>query len=272
VTCPLAVSVFLAVLLVPSGTAAQVILSNNGQPFPAIDSTWSKPVRKWGNMRINNNTEWCGALGSGGDVETNRRKNRTDQPDTSYLVTLGAIRALTDSTLWHMSSRAQWTAADRLVVHPYEGTPVTVVGFFEIIRPQSGSSESTNCRATAERDTDWHIALVASTNEREPEAVVVEPTPRTKRRNNGWTPANARQFAIRKSVGGARDTTVPQVRVTGFLMLDPSHPHAIRRACTGNCTPPRCCYRATLWEIHPVTKIEVRRNNAWVNLNDITPP
>jgi hypothetical protein len=247
---------------------AQVIITNNGQPFSAIDSTWTKPIRRWSTIRIKNNTESCGALGRGGDAETNRRKNRSDTPDTSYLVTLNAIRRLRDSTLWRLGDRDNWTAADRRVVHPYEGTPVTVVGFIEFVRPQSGNSEATNCGATAERDTDWHVALVADRDELEEEGVVVEPTPRTKRRNSGWTPARARSIAIRRSATAPRNDTVPQVRVTGFLLLDPSHPNHIRRACTGSCVPPTCCYRSTLWEIHPVTKIEVRRNGAWVNLND----
>jgi hypothetical protein len=51
-------------------------------------------------------------------------------------------------------------------------------------------------------------------------------------------------------------------------MLDPAHVVHIRAACTGTCTPPTCCYRATLWELHPVTRIEVLRNNPWVELND----
>jgi len=126
---------------------AQVIVTNNGQPFAAIDSTWTKPIRRWSTIRINNNTASCGALGSGGDVETNRRKNRSDVPDTSYFVTLNAIRRLPDSTLWRRGERDNWVAADRRVVFPYEGIPVTVVGFFEFVRPQSGNSESTNCGA-----------------------------------------------------------------------------------------------------------------------------
>jgi len=211
--------------LVPCAiAAAQVIITNNGQPFAAIDSTWSKPIRRSSPILVKDSTVSCTVRGNGGDAETNRRKNRSDEPDTTHLVTLDAIRALVDSTLWHKTNREAWEAKDRVVVFPYEGIPVTVVGFLEIVRPQSGHGEGTNCGATAERDTDWHVALVAATNEREEQGVVVEPTPRTKRRNDGWKPGSARQFAIRQSTSSARDTTVPQVRNNQWVDLnDISH-------------------------------------------------
>jgi hypothetical protein len=33
-------------------------------------------------------------------------------------------------------------------------------------------------------------------------------------------------------------------------------------------TPATCGYRVALWETHPVTRIEVLRNNPWMELND----
>lgn len=249
----------------------QDIITDAGQPFSAIDTSWAKPVRRASTIRVKNGQEACGQRGDGGDVETNRRKNRTDTPADSYLVTVDAIRALPDTALWrHKGSKANresWEAKDRVKVYPYEGTPVTVVGYFEIVKPQRGNTESTNCHASAEVDTDWHIALVASPNETEEQSVVIEPTPRYKRRNTGWVPATAQSIAVRRQPSSARDESVPRVRVTGYLMLDPSHPNHIRGECTSSCGGKRF-FRATLWEIHPVTRIEVWRNNVWVDLND----
>jgi hypothetical protein len=41
------------------------------------------------------------------------------------------------------------------------------------------------------------------------------------------------------------------VRVSGWLMLDPEHPDQVGRT------------RGTIWEIHPILAIEVRRGDAW---------
>ena len=109
--------------------AAQTLITDNGAPFTAIDSSWSKPVRKTSVIRVLDGTVRCGALGDGHDPETYRRKNRSDAPTRSYLVTVDAIRDLPDRSLWNKGrTRKKWTAKDREVVHPYEGIPVTVEG------------------------------------------------------------------------------------------------------------------------------------------------
>lgn len=47
------------------------------------------------------------------------------------------------------------------------------------------------------------------------------------------------------------------VRITGWTMLDPEHRNHLNK------------YRMTLWEIHPITKIEVFRNGEWVDLDQL---
>ena len=238
-----------------------------------IDPTWDKPAIVQSTIRINGGTTACGPTGDGVDDGTNLHKNRADVPASSHVIALDAIRALPDTALWRSNNRRNWTAADSALVLPYEGVAVTVEGYFEIVKPQSGGSgESPNCHGSAELDTDWHIALVASPNEIEEQSVVVEPTPRTKRQNSGWTPAVAEALAVRHTPADTRhEADAARVRVTGFLMLDPVHPSHIRGNCKSGCATKKF-FRATLWEIHPVTKIEVLRNGAWVDLNTIMPP
>jgi hypothetical protein len=48
-----------------------------------------------------------------------------------------------------------------------------------------------------------------------------------------------------------------KVRISGWLMLDPEHKDMIDEG-----------LRSTLWEIHPITKIEVWSNGAWVDLDN----
>jgi hypothetical protein len=53
------------------------------------------------------------------------------------------------------------------------------------------------------------------------------------------------------------DSTLP-VRFSGWLLFDPEHKNHLLR------------YRPTLWEIHPITKIEVKLpNGVWIDLDEM---
>lgn len=78
-------------------------------------------------------------------------------------------------------------------------------------------------------------------------AVVIEPTPRIKKNHPKRTKGRLDPWL---------DSDEP-VRITGWLMMDPVHKNHLGK------------YRSTLWEIHPVTKIEVWKDDKWVNLDDI---
>ena len=45
------------------------------------------------------------------------------------------------------------------------------------------------------------------------------------------------------------------VRISGWLLLDPEHRNHLGK------------YRSTLWEIHPITRIEVMKDGSWVDLD-----
>ena len=234
-----------------------------------IDTSWAKPPIVESTIQIEGGAASCGPFGDDVDDGTNFHKDRADTVTTSHAITVDAIRSLPDTALWRFTNRKHWTAADSALVLPYEGVPVTVEGYFEIVKPQAGNTESPNCHSSLEQDTDWHMALVADPSETEERAVVVEPTPRVKRRHPGWTPAKAERLAVRSSPTAARNEAgAARVRVTGFLMLDPVHPTHIRGHCTSNCAS-KHFYRATLWEVHPVTRIEVFQNGSWIPLDSL---
>ncbi|HTL06011.1 MAG TPA: SH3 domain-containing protein [Gemmatimonadales bacterium] len=266
----------LAALAASTGSA--LLTDSNGAAFARIDASWSKPPIGQSSIWVQTSAVSCGPVGDAADDDgTNLHKNRSDIPDTTHLVTVEAIRALPDTDLWIHTNRKHWTPSDSAKVIPYEGIPLTVEGFFEIVKPQTASApsgnntvgESPNCHSWGELDTDWHVALVADPSETEDRSVVVEPTPRSKRNNPGWNPDSVKAIAVRKSPSSARhESTAARVRVTGFLLLDPVHPAHIAGHCSSNCANKKF-YRATLWEIHPVTRIEVFRNGAWV---DLSPP
>lgn len=244
-------------------------------PIPAgaaasrIDTSWEKPPIVESTISIEGGAATCGPLGDDVDDGTNFHKDRADTVTSAHAITVDAIRSLPDTALWRFTNRKHWTKADSALVIPYEGVPVTVEGYFEIVKPQAGNTESPNCHSSLEQDTDWHMALVADPSETEERAVVVEPTPRVKRNHPGWTPAKAEALAVRSSPAAPRNEAgAARVRVTGFLMLDPVHPAHIRGDCKSNCAS-KPFYRATLWEVHPVTRIEVLRNGSWVPLDSL---
>lgn len=265
---------------IAASNSAALVTAPGGGAFTEIDPSWSRGAVLESTIWMASSGVNCGPRGDAVDDGTNYNKNRADIPASSHLVTIDAIRSLPDTALWRFTNRKNWTAADSALVIPYEGLPLTVEGYFEIVKPQktsapSGSGnvgESPNCHSWAEGDTDWHIALVGDPSETEEESVVIEPTPRSKRNNPGWIPATAAAIAVRRSPSAARDeANASRVRVTGFLMLDPVHPSHIEGKCTSNCAN-RKFFRATLWELHPVTKIEVWIDGEWVDLNEVTVP
>lgn len=212
-------------------------------PASEVLETWEKPIPN--KSRFGK----CGWFGSAGaDKETNQRKNRTDLPKSYHAVAFSALTDL-DWPRGASTRRDRWKPEELEIIEPYEGDALTVTGFIVVLRPQAGNTEATNCGASGEDNTDWHIALVGDFGDPEREAVVVETTPRIKRNHPNWKPANLKHLV------GTSDS----VRVSGFLLLDPVHKGHLGK------------HRRTLWEIHPIHRIEYWRAGQWLDVDD-TPP
>ena len=219
---------------------------NNGAAT-TISNTWDRPAPNHSTFTCADGTN-CGPTGSTGDAATNLRKDRTDTPESHNIsvhpVTFGAIDALPDPHA--PRSRANWDPGDLQQIAPFEGAAISLEGFLVAYKPQTGSSgEACNCRKHAATDVDVHMALVQNVGEGEGDAIVVETSPRVRKHHPDWN-----KTVIQPLV----DHDVP-VRVSGWLMFDPEH-----RAMIGH-------YRKSMWEIHPITKIEVFANNTWKTLN-----
>jgi hypothetical protein len=184
----------------------------------------------------------CGELG---DAALNRAKNRTDIPSTAKRVTLDDIRRLPMPRFWN-------TGADRSSIQGpgREGSAVSVTGF--LLKARAEGKESCNCGLSRRADTDVHMVLVSkmpdektkeALAESEKQSVTAEITPRVRGKNEKWLYRNV------------NDLEGSYIRVTGYLMLDSKHfPQAqvlqgerLNRGLT----------RATNWEVHPITKLEV---------------
>jgi hypothetical protein len=157
-------------------------------------------------------------------------KNRTAQPtDTDFdrRLTLDALIATGDDEARWSESRA---------------------GAFEgyVIAVQGGSIEASNCFSLTRRDV--HIHLAARPDAPQRESVVLEVTPRAadaaRARGSDWSLA-----ALKRELTGRR------CRFEGWLVFDREHADESENTAPGNPVN----WRATAWELHPVTRIEVVR-------------
>jgi hypothetical protein len=184
---------------------------------------------------IENGSQVCGPTGDATKqtaIALNANKNRTDVPGDSDYVDIGW------SDLANLPS-------DR--INDFVSAPVRVVGFLshKINVENSGSGESTNCHLTADDEVDWHIYLTNAPAQQISNAIIVEATPRT-RPEHKWT----------TSMLGALVDSQNQVRVSGWLMYDSEHINVIGTQ------------RATVWEVHPITKIEIQSSGQWVDIEN----
>jgi uncharacterized protein YgiM (DUF1202 family) len=213
-------------------------------PATAISKSWDKPAAVSNTLQGEEGS--CGQTGDGGDTDTNLRKNRVNVPSSYHFVTWDAINSLKYPDAPH--SRTDWSADQLAVITPYEGVAVSAVGYLYNIRVESGGSgESTNCHFTKPVDVDWHMYFVKDAGGGEAVAVIAETTPRVRQNHPSWDVTKLKPW---------KGTGVP-VRLSGWLMLDPEHPDAVGK------------YRGTIWEIHPVTKIEVQQNGTWVDADNL---
>ncbi len=188
----------------------------------------------------------CGPTGDGGDALTNLRKNRTDEPVQYHSVNWKSVQQLPYPVA--KNSLEDWTPEQLAQIKPFEGIGVSVVGYLVAIKVENrGTGESTNCHFTNVTEVDWHMPLVESAGDAEATAIVVETTPRLREVHSKWTPNTLAPWV----------NSGEPVRISGWVLLDPEH-----RAHLGK-------YRSTLWEIHPITKIEVFQDGQWVNADDL---
>jgi hypothetical protein len=188
-----------------------------------------------GQPLVENGASVCGPTGDTNDEKKkmlNKNKNRTDIPkDDAYVpISWAALRDL---------------PSDRSADLP--GAPVVVEGFLvhRVKVENDGKGESTNCHLLGDNEVDWHIYLSDTADLDDiSQAVIVETTPRT-RPLHKWKKSD-----LDKTVN--KNTPV---RISGWLLYDFEHTNVIGTQ------------RASVWEVHPITKIEVKHDAEWVDLD-----
>ena len=230
-------------------------------PVATLSSSWDKGAPE--NNVFHGAEGDCAVTGDGGDADTNKLKNRVDVPAAYHYVTWDAING-TGYPQGAPRSRADWTQSQLNEITPFEGVAVAVEGYLYKVRVESSSpnakkcGESTNCHAHLANDVDWHMPITAENGQGEDVAIIVETTPRLRQLHPNWTVSRLKPWT--ENIGGHANSSFNEqpVRIRGWLMLDPEHQDMINSG-----------LRSTLWEIHPITQIEVFQNEQWVDLDSM---
>ena len=163
--------------------------------------------------------------------ESNREKNRTTQPHAADIDSSATISAIMEPGF----DADRWS----------EARGASIVGY--VVEVKRGSRETVNCEATDPALMDTHIALVANANDQRAAArMIVEVTPRWRaflaQRGEDWSTERLHETLLHH-----------WVRITGWLFWDFEHTsasaHTARRR--------GAAWRATAWEIHPITAITI---------------
>jgi hypothetical protein len=167
---------------------------------------------------------------------SNALKNRTDIPalsDFDPRVSLETLLAPGDD-------RGRWQ----------QTRAATITGF--VVRVHDAGTESANCFSPARRDAHIEIAQRVDAPPRERIIVEVTPPMRDRARQQGldWTTS-----ALQHQLTGRR------VRVDGWMFFDSEHDEEAENTHPGSSEN----WRATAWEIHPITAIAVIHS---ADLND----
>ena len=181
------------------------------------------------NLEVYNGCGMEGDARSPGVQALNRLKNRYTAPQqVDPAITLPATLAPgRDTGRWKVKQGAE------------------IIGYVSDVKV--GGIESTNCHAHAAEQRDTHIELVLDPMAASPtQRVIVEVTPR-------WRAIMAAQ-GVDWSTRALRDKLLGRwIKVRGWMLFDVEHQNA-----SENTAPRReRNWRATAWEIHPITSIEV---------------
>jgi hypothetical protein len=175
----------------------------------------------------------CGMAGDAVTAKAaalNRLKNRYTAPGPADMDTAVTLAAL----LQPGDDRARWN----------EQRGATIVGYVRTAKP--GGIETANCLTIDRGIRDTHIELVLDPMNAGTLPVIVEVTGRWRAmlaaRGIDWSTATLRRELVGR-----------WVRVTGWLMFDTEHVGAAENTAPGR----RRNWRATAWEVHPITAMEI---------------
>lgn len=230
------------------------VVSTAAQKLPNLAV---KPKPKFDNQSV------CKPEGKeGSDAEMNMAKNRIDTAAKYYPVSFDEIKNL------HSADGASERDRDKLIpefkreIQKYEGIPIRLEGYLLLVKEGSKmvggieeGKEKCNCDMTGFENVDYHMWLVKSPNDELKDAIVIEMTPRVRPNHVRW---NNQEF-LETDLNFIANQKIP-MRVYGWLFFDGEHKEQLFEPDRPDKKRVR---RATLWEIHPIIKIELKQNGRW---------
>ncbi len=189
----------------------------------------------------------CPTTGSGGDPSLNVQKNRSGKPtQVTNSVSVVDLKGLPTVPSSDGRMRDAWPADLRATIENQEEYSAYFTGY--VIKAKAEGKEACNCELAAARDHDVHVYVSDTRSGRSlANSAIVEVTPRWRAANPAWTATNLQNLAAKHA----------RVRITGWLLYDQEHWNMIAGG-----------ERGTLWEIHPITRIQVWYNGGWMDLAD----
>jgi len=172
------------------------------------------------------------------DPDENRLKNRIEMPSSTIATTVAEFRTLPDHD---KTARSNWSDQELQQFGQLEAEAVRIQGY--LIGVKQEGSETTNCGASDLDGIDFHMWLVDADDADKDRSfsAVAEVTPRWRKANPAWSCSALYDLIDQGAL----------FRVSGWRLYDYEHPEQLPENNSKNPT------RSTLWEIHPITKIEV---------------
>lgn len=199
----------------------------------------------------------CPIEGDGGDPSLNVQKNRYEPPEAAdfnreITTPAGLIALPSPQSLPRI--RAKWPQSTLEVIAARENQAATVEGYLvRAIKENTGKGESCNCHDPKVL-FDYHLYIADEPGVPIGKAVVVEMTPRWRAAEPSWGTVD-NGYSGFKTINALIDK---RVRVTGWILFDQEHLSQAR--------PGPNQWRATAWEIHPITMFEYQQNGTWTEL------
>ncbi|HWG36519.1 MAG TPA: hypothetical protein VN690_02265 [Terriglobales bacterium] len=183
----------------------------------------------------------------GGDVALYRLKDRILPPTQIHPARIEEIIQFAAPSVLTGLARARWSREDLELAADHEGSGVTVTGYLIAAMNRGWSRWSCN----HSRWTDLRLLIGEAPDSSPSEAVAAVVAPAWQDANAAWDVATLRALAQRRA----------RVRISGWLLYADDLAVELTHG------------RSTLWEIHPVTKIEVAQpDGSWFEIVDAAPP
>ncbi len=186
----------------------------------------------------------CPPEGRGGDPIANRLQNREKVPRSYQEIDISTFKNQFSPDLDTAATRDQFTPAQIDYIAPREKRAIALTGY--LLMTQRGPRSAANCSALLRRNIVIWISTVPEIHPHQAkllraQSVVANLTPSGQAQHADWRLDRLEKLARQGS----------QVRVSGWAYYDASGLNALGKT------------QATLWEIHPITRIEIWKNGGW---------